>query len=106
MAAQVFRIPLTNIPQEFNISLSDRFFTFKNVWNDASKTWEINIFDSETTEVLISSLPLVTNNNLLEQYEYLGIPGKLICFTDGDEFSPPTLDNLGKESNLYYIIDN
>lgn len=43
--------------------------------------------------------------DLLAQHEYIGIPGQLIVYTDGDEFSPPTLSNLGQEANLYYLVD-
>jgi hypothetical protein len=42
---------------------------------------------------------------LLEQFKHVGIPGKLLVYTDGDEFAPPTLENLGQEANLYYVAE-
>jgi hypothetical protein len=50
-------------------------------------------------------MPLVTGIDLLRQYRYLGIPGSMIVYTDGDPDAPPTLENLGNESNLYYVVD-
>jgi len=37
--------------------------------------------------------------------EYLGFNGELVVFTDGDELMPPTLLNLGVESNVYFQTD-
>jgi len=67
--------------------------------------WTLDIFDETTSQPLIVNLPLVAGANLLEQFGHIGIPGKLLVYTDGDEFTPPTLDNLGQEANLYYLVD-
>lgn len=105
MTTQIFRIPFLNIQQRFDIDLSGVLYKIENVYNTQNETWEINLYDGNTGDPIILSLPLVTGTDLLSQYKYLGIPGKLFCYTDGDEFARPTLDDLGTEANLYYIVD-
>lgn len=104
MTQQIFTIPLTPTPQKFNITLAGRQLTVVNVWNEHSG-WAINIIDGITNEPLISNIPLVTGADLLAQYEYVGIPGSLVVYTDGEQFTPPTETNLGGQSNLYYVVD-
>ena len=105
MATEVFRIPLTNIPQRFAITLSGIALTFVTAWNGEAPAWMLDIYDGITDAPLVLSLPLVAGADLLEQFQYVGIPGALIVFTDGEEFEPPTFDNLGQEANLFYSVD-
>ncbi len=51
------------------------------------------------------NIPLVTGTDLLGQYEYVGLNGQLFVYTDGNADNVPTLDNLGIESNLFYLTD-
>lgn len=105
MAEQTFEIPLTNVPQSFEIELAGRSLLFVNKWNGELGLWLLDITDSETEVALITSLPLVSGADLLAQLQHVGIPGKLIVYTDGDELSPPTETNLGTESKLYYVVE-
>ena len=105
MAEQVFKIPLTNRPQQFEIELSGRSLLMTSKWNGQQSAWEISIADSITNEPLVVCLPLVAGIDLLKQSEHIGIHGKLVCYTDGDQFAPPTLGNLGQEAALYYLVD-
>jgi len=100
---QTFLIPLLNVPQDFNITLADRNLRLVSKWNDADEAgWVLDVYDGETNAALIMNVPMITGADLLEQYEYVGLNGKLIVFTDGDELAVPTLENLGTESNLYF----
>lgn len=105
MAEQLFKIPLINIPQRFAIELAGRSLIVVSQWNDEAPAWMVSFYDEATNEPLILSLPLVSGADLLSQHQHLGIPGQLIVYTDGDEFAPPTLENLGQEANLYYLVD-
>jgi hypothetical protein len=78
----------------------------KITWNDAMKSWMMALLDGNTQDVLIESMPLVTGADLLEQFKYLQIPGQLIVFTKGGGAEEPTFDNLGIDSNLYYITED
>ena len=104
MAQQIFTIPLSNVPQRFAIDLNAKSYIMESVWNGVNEVWEISLFDANTEESIFESLPLVTGVDLLLQYGYHQIGGSLFCYTDGNEFAPPTLDNLGQEANLYYVI--
>lgn len=100
---ETFLIPLLNIPQDFFITLANRELRIVSKWNPSNEGgWVVDIHDGETDEAIIMNIPMVTGADLLEQYEYLGLNGQLIVFTDGDETAVPTLDNLGSESNLYF----
>jgi hypothetical protein len=100
----IYNIPLTNIPQKFTIELGGKEYILTCRWNDAIEGgWFIDIDDSITNTPILHNLPLVTGNNLLEQYEYLGIKGALVVLTNGDNTAVPTLENLGVESFLYFV---
>ncbi len=106
MAQIVSRIPLTNTPQQFDITLSNISLTMVLQWNSFLDNWVISLLDKASQLPLILALPLVTGVDLLLQYKYLQIPGSLYIYTDGDQEAVPTFDNLGEESNLYYIFDD
>jgi hypothetical protein len=100
----VFLIPLTNTPQTFQISLGSIEYVITCKWNDSPDAgWEIDLADALTGNSIIAGIPLVTGINLLDGLEYLGFPGQLFVFTDGNDYSPPTMDNLGVQSNLYFV---
>jgi hypothetical protein len=104
MAEQVFTVPLTNVPQKFSIVLGGRQLVLVNKWNEDSG-WLLDIYDGQANKPLIMAVPMIVGADLLSQYEYVGIPGSLIVYTDGNQFSDPTLSNLGGESNLYYLVN-
>lgn len=98
-----FKIPLTNIPQKFQIALANKEYSMTCKWNDSEDAgWVLDIDNAIDNTPLIYNIPLVTGVNILDGLEYLGIDGQLFVFTDGDDFAVPTLLNLGIESNLYF----
>lgn len=99
-----FLIPLVGTPQTFQIALAgvNYIFTFK--WNDALDAgWEFDIEDSDTGIPLLAGAPLITGADCLSGLEYLGINGQLFVYTDGNPDAVPTFDNLGSESNVYFV---
>lgn len=102
--ATTFIIPVINIPQTFDISLNGVNYILTCKWNAAVDAgWEIDIQDAITQDYLAAGVPLITGADCLVGLEYLGIGGQMIIFTDGDDFAVPTLENLGIESNLYFV---
>lgn len=98
------KVPLTNIPQVFTISLAgvDYFMTVK--WNDAFEAgWEFDLADAVTNTSIVAGIPLITGADCLSGLDYLGIDGQMIVYTDGNDTAVPTLLNLGVESNLYFL---
>lgn len=99
----LFLVPLTNIPQQFEITLAGRDYVMNCRWNDAVDAgWVFDLTDAITNESIVANIPLITGADCLSGLEYLGINGQMIVFTDGDETAVPTLENLGVESNLYF----
>ena len=104
MATSIFRIPLTAVPQRFDITLAGRQLTMVVRWNGECPAWSFDLIDSVTTETLINSLDIVTGCDILEQHSYLGIGGRLFAYTDGAPEAPPTEDNLGTAGNLFFVL--
>ena len=97
----MYEIPLTPEPQNFNISLAGIGYFLELLWNPSASAWQLNLSSANRTKI-VSSIPLVTGSNLLEQLAYLGIGGSLFCSTDHDLTAPPTFDNLGVTGHLYF----
>ena len=99
----IFLIPLTNIPQTFNINLAGINYQMTCKWNDSADAgWVIDIADENTQTPIAANIPLITGADCLSGLEYLGIQGQLYVYTDGNQYAVPTLTNLGVESNLYF----
>lgn len=98
----ISEIPLIAQPQRLSVTLSGESYQLLVTWNAVSECWLLRIADSSGV-VLVSSIPLVTGTDLLEQFEYLGLGGELQVQTDGDVDAIPTFTNLGIEGRLYWI---
>lgn len=101
-----FLIPVQNVPQVFDIALAGVNYTMTCRWNDAADAgWIVDLVNADTGEPVVSNVPLITGADCLAGLEYLGINGQLAVLTDGNQFATPTLENLGVESNLYFLTD-
>lgn len=97
----VYEIPLTATPQQFYITLSNVTYLAVVKWNTASSCWTFDLAKEDGVPILMGT-PLVAGVDLLEQYRYLGIGGKLFCYTDQNQDASPTYENLGTNSHLYF----
>lgn len=101
-----FLLPLQNIPQSFEIQMAGVNYFMIVRWNDAADAgWVLDIADAVTKTPIVCNIPFITGADLLAGLEYFGINGRLVVFTDGDQFAVPTLENLGVESNLYFLTE-
>ena len=105
MALQVFRIPLTTEPQRFSITLKEQALILQVRWNHEGESWVFDMFEGETEAPILLNMPLVTGVDLLAQHQHLNFSGSIVVATDGNVDLEPTLNNLGEESNLYYIVE-
>lgn len=105
MATQYFTIPFVSLPQEFYIDLNDKTVLIKNKWNSMIPAWEMSIYDGDTLEPLILCMPIIGGIDLLEQFAFTGLKGSMAVLTDGNSLSDPTLNNLGDESQVFYVVD-
>lgn len=98
-----FKIPLSNTPQSFEITLANVNYILTCKYNASPDAgWIIGFADAVTNESIVENIPLITGADLLSGLAYLGINGSLFVYTDGNDFAVPTLENLGNESNLYF----
>ena len=102
----VYLLPLQNTPQKFNITLGGVVYNLTCRWNSADMGgWYINLDDAVSGKSLLDGVPLVAGADLLAQYGYLNFGGALVIYTDAEGMTPPTIDNLGNDSNLYYVVN-
>lgn len=100
-----FALPLVSAQQKVGVTLAGVDYILYVRWNYISNTWNLDIHTSSDT-LLIGAIPLVTGLDLLEQFGYMNIGGRLEVQTDGDTFKVPTFENLGTDSVLYFITDD
>jgi hypothetical protein len=98
-----YEIPVTSgANQEFDISLAGVTYHLVLVWNEASNCWTLTIQDSMQNN-LVTSIPLVTGVDLLEQFGYLNFGGQLQVQSDHDPNLVPTFTSLGANGHLYFV---
>jgi hypothetical protein len=99
-----YLIPLDNVPEQFEILLAGVTYTIINKWNDQPLGgWVIDIMDDQQNPIVMN-IPLITGEDCLSGLEYLGFGGQLIVQTTGSSpDTPPTFENLGVDSNLYFV---
>jgi hypothetical protein len=98
-----YEIPLTPEPQKLSLQLAGVSYGLRLQWNDPADCWMLDLLDSTGT-LLVGAIPVVTGVDLLGQYGYLGIGGALIAQTDFAADAVPTLENLGVEGRLYFVV--
>ncbi|OWT69207.1 MULTISPECIES: hypothetical protein [unclassified Achromobacter] len=98
-----YEIPLSSDSQRFTITLAGVVYSMALTWRSGTG-WVLDIADA-TSLPLVSGIPLVTGVDLLGQYSYLGIGGRLIVLVDGDIAAVPDYDGLGTEGKLYFVTE-
>ena len=106
MTLKQYLLPVANTPQKFNITLGGIEYILTCRWNNSDLGgWYINIDDAVTGKSLIHNIPLIAGADLLAQYGYYFFGGALVIYTNAEGMTPPTIDNLGTDSNLYYVVN-
>ena len=103
MADVITKIPMTAIPQRFRVDMAGAEYEIVSRWNGAVSSWVLDLYDANR-DPMIMCIPMVCGIDLLSQYGYLSIGAELWVLTDGDDTAPPTIDNLGSESNLFLVV--
>lgn len=99
----IYEIPLSPTPQSFSITLGGVEYRLTVKYqNTLLGGWYIDIADASGSP-LVNGIPLVTGCDLLGQYKYLGFNGEIRVQTSNAPDEPPTWDNLGVQSHLYWI---
>ena len=97
-----YLIPLSAQAQNLSVSLGGVTYNFSLVWNAPAACWMLDISD-QYDNPLVTALPLIAGVDLLQQFQYLGFNGGLICVVNGDPNAVATYANLGTDANLYWL---
>lgn len=98
-----YEIPLQAQNQTLSVSLNGTLYHLRVYWCDPVSCWMLDIDDASSNPI-VNGQALITGANILNQLEYLNV-GVLIILSDGaDPLAMPTFDNLGTDSNLYFVI--
>lgn len=100
-----YQIPLqVGVPQTFSVTLSGVTYRMTFLYrNDPNAGWTLDIADSGGN-ALIQGIPLVTGADLLAQYKHIIPSGMLVVQTTNDPDAAPTFQNLGKDSQVYWVV--
>lgn len=100
----VYEIPTGPSPRTMRVALGPKIYGLRFAYADAPEGgWFMDISDANGVP-LVCGASLVTGADLLDQYAYLGIPGRLYVVTDADPAAVPTRENLGVGSHLYFEL--
>lgn len=100
-------IPLTTDPNDtfsstIPVNRKNTKFYFFLRYNEEAGYWVMDLSD-ENKEPVVSSVPLISGINILEQYEYLKIGKAYIIKTDNSLLADkPDTTNLGKAFKLVW----
>lgn len=99
-----YQIPTTpSTPQRFKVRLGTVDYQITLTWCQAQEGgWIMDIADATGTPI-VNGIPLVTGIDLLSPYDYLGFAGRMWVMTTSAPDAPPTFDNLGTDSFLYWV---
>jgi hypothetical protein len=100
----VYRIPLTPVPQSFCITLAGTEYRLTVYWNDAHEGgWMLDIDLPDNAGSVLHGIPLVTGTDLLAQHAHLGMGGGLAVWCE-DHDDPPAQNNLGEGVDLLFVV--
>ena len=101
---KTYTIPLSPTPQTFNIFLAVKEYRLTVRWNAAPDGgWFLDFATADKGEAIVSGVPVVTGVNLFGPYEYLGLRGGLVCYSELSD-TVPTFENLGVENTLLFVV--
>ena len=99
-----YLIPLDPTPQTFQIQLNGVNYSMTVKYNSQENGgWQFDLTNADTNTPVVAGVPIITGADCLENLGYLGIGGAIVALTDGDPYAVPTFENLGINSNLYFV---
>ncbi len=103
MSKTTYEIPLSPQAQKFQIALAGVTYTLTLWWSTIANCWNIDLADSNGV-VIIGSIAVVAGTDLLSPFAYLNFGGELVAQTDNELTAPPTYQNLGSTSHIYFVV--
>lgn len=99
-----YEIPFLSQPQTFTIALSGVTYRLTTSWNTSSECWVLDIATPDGTPI-VSGIPIITGVDLLQQYAYLGIAGRIFVQSAGQVTRIPGFNDLGADGQVFFVTD-
>ena len=96
----VYKIPLLNTNQKFNIKLNGATYKLQVIYRGSK--WILDFMDT-AENYLIAGIPVVMGDNLLAQHQHI-IKGSLYVVNNNEDEAQYFTD-LGRNINLYWSDD-
>ena len=94
-------IPLSTVPQGFDIVLSGRRVRIVTRYFSAQDAgWTLDITEPDGSAI-VTGVPIVTGDDLLRGYKHL-IAGSMYYVGNADVLTPPAWGTLGADGELIY----
>ncbi|KPH79314.1 phage baseplate plug family protein [Bosea vaviloviae] len=101
--ATTSEFPLRPEAQTMTVELGAVEYVVRFGWADTTDGgWFIDISAYDGAP-LLRGLPLTAGENVLQQFDYLGIPGEIRVQTDGNDLVEPSYSNLGSNGKVLFI---
>lgn len=98
-------IPIQSAPQSFSVFLSGLNYTMRVYYADVPMGgWLLDIGD-DLGNPLANGLSLAPNANIIEQFEYLDMGGKLYVVNDLDKFAMPDWGAFSETAHIVWVED-
>lgn len=101
----LYEVPTSPAPQTFLTTMANKNYRMRILYREVDAGlggWVLDIADDDGGD-LVHGIPLVTGENLLSPYAYLGFEGALFVYTDGAPDAVPSFSGLGSLTKLYFF---
>ena len=96
----IYKIPLINTNQKFNVSLGSTTYKLQIIYRGSQ--WFLDVMDT-SENYLIAGIPMVMGDNLLGQHQHIIKGGLYVGNNNEDEAQ--SFNDLGRNINLYWSDD-
>lgn len=95
-------LPTKPQTQRFRVTLGGREYQITQTWMPLDEIWVWDLADV-SGNLILAGVPLVTGDDLLDQFPTIAVGGQLVVQTDHDTDARPTFQNLGSLSHVYFL---
>lgn len=99
-----YEIPFGPQPQDFTIALGGVSYRLATRWCEPMQAWGLDIYAADGV-ALVTGIPIVTGTDLLGQYAYLGIAGRIFVQSSGEVTAVPGFDELGEGGHVFFVTE-
>lgn len=97
-----YEIPFSAQAETFQIVMLGVMYNITSHWSAPAGCWLLDIASGAGVPI-ITSIPVITGTDLLEQHSYLGFGGGLRVQSDSAPDEVPTFVSLGVSGHVYFI---